>query len=118
MLNHRNAHFVLYIEHETGKLAAYLADTDHMQELKEEIADLGTPVSAHRLVFDGVEAISQRGLFDWLSQMVDLTEPNAMPTLLLASIFQLGVTVGAERERSKHIEAVLSTPGLPSAPRS
>lgn len=99
MLTHKNVHFVLYHEAETGRVRAYITETGDMKEIRNEMIELGEPISAHPFVLEGIDAISQRGMFDLLSSLADLTEPNANPTFLLAKVFECGVRVGEGRGR-------------------
>jgi hypothetical protein len=96
-LNHETARFVVYVESETGKLKAYLTDTDDMEAIRREIVDLGRPVSVHQPVFEGVDAEEQKKMFDLLCGMGRVTEPNANPWHVLQTIFMLGYTANLEQ---------------------
>lgn len=94
MITHETARYVLYTHRETGELRVYLTDTPDLENLKEEMAAFGTPLSVHQPAFSGVDVAVQQRFFDQLSRMERDIDPKLSLWSLFEDAFMLGFKVG------------------------
>ncbi|WKZ28856.1 MAG: hypothetical protein QY323_04995 [Patescibacteria group bacterium] len=115
MITHPNAHFVLYADRVDKTLHVHLATTGDLEQLREQMVDLGEPIAAHLVTFDGFNEREQLVAFDRAQRAgsADYAEIMCMERLLLLGV-AAGRELGAREARATRSQEVLATMRLPS----
>ncbi len=91
MIDHTNAHFILYIG-EPDRFGIFLMEGGDLVKFKRDHGDLGTAIAAYPASFEGPGSGKQREIFNLFCQASGIAAGDGLA--LLERVFLLGIQAG------------------------